>query len=454
LDLEARTIRKVMWRLMPFLMLCYFVAYLDRVNVGFAALRMNKDLALTQTAFGFGAGIFFIAYFFFEVPSNILLERFGARKWIARIMFSWGVVAAAMAFIPQISHATGIDTTTTFVTLRVLLGVAEAGFFPGMIFFLTIWFPALYRARMIGLFMAAIPLSTVIGGPLSGGLLYLEGFGLTGWQWMYLIEAIPALILSFVVLAYLTDRPDQARWLAADERAWLIERHAVENRLRVKAQHFTILQALGNTRVILLAFIYFGINAATYGIGFFLPQIVSGFGLGYAWTGVVTTFPYILGVLGMVFWGRHSDKTKERREHVALAILMAGLCIAGSTVVDNPVGKMILFSIAGFGIYGAQPCFWAMPTTFLSGAAAAAGIAAVNSLGNLSGFFGPYVMGRIKDSTGSYTIGLLAIAAILGFAMLVALSITHDRQLESPAEAEAVEAAAVSVSRTPVRKVS
>ena len=438
MDVEARTIKRVTWRLMPFLMLCYFVAYLDRVNVGFAALRMNQDLGLTETVFGFGAGIFFIAYFFFEVPSNILLERFGARRWIARIMFSWGLIAGAMAFIPQISHALGIGTTTTFITLRVLLGVAEAGFFPGMIFFLTIWFPARYRARMIGMFMAAIPLSTVIGGPLSGGLLYLDGFGLSGWQWMYLIEAIPALVLSFVVLGYLTDRPDQARWLADDERTWLVERHATENRVRLAARRFTVLQAIGNTRVILLAFIYFGINAATYGLGFFLPQIVRAFGLSYGMTGIVTTFPYILGVVGMVFWGRHSDKAGERREHVGLALLIAALCVGGSTVVDSPVGKMILLTIAGFGIFGAQPCFWALPTTFLSGPAAAAGIAAVNSLGNLSGFFGPYVMGRIKDATGTYTIGLLAIAVMLGFAMLVGLSLTHDRQLESPdAEREA-----------------
>jgi MFS family permease len=432
MDIEARTIKRVTWRLMPFLMLCYFVAYLDRVNVGFGALQMNKDLGLTETVFGFGAGIFFIAYFFFEVPSNLLLAKFGARRWIARIMFTWGLVAGAMAFIPQISHITGLSTTTTFVTLRVLLGIAEAGFFPGMIFFITIWFPALYRGRMIGLFMAAIPLSTVIGGPISGALLYIHAFGLVGWQWMYFIEAVPALILAFVVLGYLTDRPEQATWLADDERAWLIARHAGENQLREKARHFTILQALTDTRVVLLAFIYFGINAATYGIGFFLPQIVKGFGLTDLWTGIVVTFPYILGVLGMVYWGRHSDRTGERREHVGLAILIAGLCIAGSTVVDNPYGKMILFSLAGFGIYGAQPCFWALPTTFLSGPAAAAGIAAVNSLGNLSGFFGPYVMGRIKDATGSYTIGLLAIGTILGFAMLVGLSLAHDRELEAP----------------------
>lgn len=431
MDVEARTIKRVTWRLMPFLMLCYFVAYLDRVNVGFAALRMNADLGLTETVFGFGAGIFFVAYFFFELPSNLALERFGARKWIARIMFSWGIIAAAMAFIPQISSAVGVSTTTTFITLRVLLGIAEAGFFPGMIFFLTIWFPALYRGRMIGLFMAAIPLSTVIGGPISGGLLYLTGFGLSGWQWMYLVEAVPALILSFVVLAYLTDRPEEAKWLPADEKAWLVGRHKVENEVRVSAQPFTVMQAISNTRVLLIAFIYFGINAATYGLGFFLPQIVRDFGLSYGWTGIVTTCPYILGVFGMIYWGRHSDRSGERREHVGLALLIAGLCIAGSTLVDSPVGKMILLTLAGFGIFGAQPCMWALPTTFLSGRAAAAGIAVVNSLGNLSGFFGPYAMGRIKDATGTYTIGLLAISVLLGLAMVVGLSLTHDRQLEA-----------------------
>jgi MFS transporter, ACS family, tartrate transporter len=432
MDLEARTIGRVTKRLMPFLILCYFVAYLDRVNVGFAALSMNKDLGFTATVFGFGAGIFFIAYFFFEVPSNLLLNRFGARRWIARIMFSWGIVASAEAFIPQIAHATGLSPATVFITLRVLLGVAEAGFFPGIIFYLTIWFPALYRARMVGMFMAAIPLSTVIGGPISAMLLYVHGFGLANWQWLYLLEAIPALLLSFVVLIYLTDRPSDAKWLSADERAWLVERHATETRIREKANHFSWLQAITNTRVVLLSFIYFGVNAAVYGLSFFMPQIVHSFGLSFGLTGLVTTLPYIAGVIGMVFWSRHSDRTHERREHVGLALLIAGLCIAGTTVVDNPVGKMILFTIAGFGMFGSQPCFWALPATFLSGPAAAAGLAAVNSLGNLSGFFGPYVMGKVKDATGSYTIALLAISVILGFAMLVALSLQHDHKLENP----------------------
>ncbi len=453
MDLEARTIGRVTKRLMPFLILCYFVAYLDRVNVGFAALSMNKDLGFTATVFGFGAGIFFIAYFFFEVPSNLLLDRVGARRWIARIMFTWGLVAGAEAFIPQIAHATGLSPATVFITLRVLLGIAEAGFFPGIIFYLTIWFPALYRARMIGMFMAAIPLSTVIGGPISAMLLYVHGFGLANWQWLYLIEAIPALLLSFVVLNYLTDRPNDAKWLKADERAWLVERHATETRIREKANRFSALQAITNTRVILLAFIYFGINAAVYGLSFFMPQIVHDFGLSFALTGLVTTLPYIAGVIGMVFWSRHSDRTHERREHVGMALLIAGLCIAGTTVVDNPIGKMILFTVAGFGMFGAQPCFWALPATFLSGPAAAAGLAMVNSLGNLSGFFGPYVMGRVKDATGSYTIALLAISVILGFAMLVALSLHHDQKLENPALHEEEEAP-VSLRRPTARELA
>jgi MFS family permease len=313
----------------------------------------------------------------------------------------------------------------------VLLGVAEAGFFPGIIFFLTIWFPARYRGRMIGYFMAAIPLSTVIGGPISGALLNITGLGLSGWQWMFLIEALPAILLSVVVLFYLTDRAADANWLAPDERAWLVERLASERAKRERAKRFGILEAISNTRVLLLAFVYFGINGTNYGLSFFLPQIVRGFGLSYTATGFVTALPYVAGTIGMIYWGRHSDRVGERREHVAIAALIAGLGIAGSTLVADPVGKMLLLTFAGFGIFGVLPVFWTLPTNFLAGAAAASGIAAVNSLGNLSGFFGPYVMGKIKDSTGSYTIGLLAIACVVGFAMLVALSLSHDQQLEN-----------------------
>ncbi len=431
MDLETRTIARVTTRLVPFLIVCYFVAYLDRVNVGFAALTMNKDLGLTAQAYGIGAGIFFLSYFLFEVPSNLFLERFGARKWIARIMFSWGLLSGLTAFIPQIATATGQSTTTVFYVIRILLGIAEAGFFPGIIFYLTLWFPAVYRGRIIGYFMAAIPLSSVIGSPISGQLLNLNGLvGLTGWQWLFIIESVPALILSVVVFFYLTDRPADAKWLAPDQRAWLAQRLDAEFKARVASKHFSVLQALGDTRVLLLAFVYFGAVAANYSLGFFLPQIVRDFGLSFGWTGVVTAIPYAVGTIGMVYWGRHSDRTGERREHVALAALVAGAGIAASTVIDDPTGKMIALSIAGFGIFAVLPVFWTLPTNFLSGTAAAGGIAIINSIGNLSGFVGPFVMGKMKDATGSYAVGLLAVAGTVFLAMLVALSLPHEAKLE------------------------
>ena len=431
MDLETRTIARVTKRLVPFLIVCYFVAYLDRVNVGFAALTMNKDLGLTSQAYGIGAGIFFLSYFIFEVPSNLFLERFGARKWIARIMLSWGLLSGCTAFIPQISAATGQSTTTVFYVIRVLLGVAEAGFFPGIIFYLTLWFPAAYRGRIIGYFMAAIPLSSVIGSPVSGQLLNLDGWmGLAGWQWLFIIEAVPALVLSVVVFFYLTDRPADAKWLPSEQRAWLARRLDDEHRQRVAAKHFSVLEALGNTRVLLLSFVYFGAVASNYSLGFFLPQIVRDFGLSFGWTGVVAAIPYVAGTLGMVYWGRHSDRTGERREHTALAALVAGAGIAASTLIDDPTGKMIALSIAGFGVFAVLPVFWTLPTTFLSGTAAAGGIAIINSIGNLSGFAGPFVMGKMKDATGSYTVGLLAVSATVFLAMLIALSLPHEAKLE------------------------
>jgi D-galactonate transporter len=433
---ENRTIAKVLWRLVPFLIICYFVAYLDRVNVSFAALTMNKALGLDAASFGLGAGVFFLAYFVFEVPSNLLLERFGARKWIARIMLTWGLLSGLMAFIPQIATATGSSTTSVFYAIRIFLGAAEAGFFPGIIFYLTLWFPAVYRARIIGYFMAAIPLSSVIGSPVSGMLLNLDGAaGLAGWQWLFIMEAVPALLLAVVVFFYLTDRPAEARWLTQEERAWLTERLDAEQRLREAAKSFTVWQALGDTRVLLLACVYFGVVAANYGLSFFLPQIVRDFGLGFTATGFVTAIPYVIGTAGMVWWGRKSDRVRERKEHLGLAALIAGAGIAASTLIADPTGKMIALSCAGFGIFAALPVFWTLPTTFLSGAAAAGGIAIINSIGNLAGFVGPYVMGTIKDSTGRFTIGLLAIAALVILAMLIALSLPHESELETLPEA-------------------
>lgn len=436
--LEIRTIARVSKRLVPFLIICYFVAYLDRVNVGFAALTMNQDLGLSQTAFGFGAGIFFIAYFIFEVPSNLLLERFGARKWIARIMLSWGILSGAMAFIPNIARATGLGNEHTFYLLRVLLGAAEAGFFPGIIFYLTLWFPTEYRARIVGYFMAAIPLSTVIGAPISGALLYLHGgLGLAGWQWLFVIEAVPAIILAGVVFFYLTDRPADATWLATDERNWLAERLEVERRHRETLHSYTVTQALVNPRVIGLSLVYFGAVATNYGLSFFLPQIVKAFGLNTFLTTIVSAAPYVVGLVAMVWWGRRSDRHVERRFHAAFPLFLAAAGIAVSTALDDPTLKMLSFCVAGFGIFACLPVFWTLPTAFLSGAAAAAGIAVINSIGNLAGFAGPFAMGWIKDHTGSYAGGLLLLAALGIIAMGIVLMLGHDDALErAPASAE------------------
>jgi MFS transporter, ACS family, tartrate transporter len=426
-EVEIRTLAKVSKRLVPFLIICYFVAYLDRVNVSFAALTMNQDLGLSQTAFGFGAGIFFVAYFIFEVPSNLLLERFGARKWIARIMLSWGILSGAMAFIPDIARLTGIGNENAFYLLRVLLGIAEAGFFPGIIFYLTLWFPTEYRARIVGYFMAAIPLSTVIGGPISGLLLYLHGgLGFAGWQWLFIIEAVPAIILAGVVFFYLTDRPADATWLMPEERSWLVERLALEQRQRQAVRDYSVVEALVNPRVLGLSLVYFGAVAMNYGLSFFLPQIVKAFGLNTFLTTLVSTAPYAVGVIGMVWWGRRSDRVSERRIHTAIPLFVAAAGIAVSIALDDPTLKMIALSVAGFGIFACLPVFWTLPTAFLSGAAAAAGIAVINSIGNLAGFAGPFAMGWIKDHTGSYTGGLLLLAALGFIAMGAALMLGRD----------------------------
>jgi MFS transporter, ACS family, tartrate transporter len=421
-SVEERTIAKVSARLVPFLVVCYLAAYLDRVNVSFAALTMNADLGLSAAAYGFGAGIFFLAYFFFEVPSNLLMARFGARRWIARIMFSWGLVSGATAFV---------GGATSFYVIRVLLGIAESGFFPGIIFFLTLWFPAVYRARIIGYFMAAIPLATVIGAPISGLLLGMDGIlGLKGWQWLFITEALPSLILAVVAFYYLTDGPADATWLEADERAWLVSRLAQEKRLRQVTHDYSVVQALLKPKVLALSVVYFGMVASNYGLSFFLPQIVKAFGLSNALTGVVSALPYVVGSVSIVLWSRRSDRHVERTYHTAIPILVAAIGIGMSTVFDDPTMKMVALSVAGFGIFAGLPVFWTLPTVFLSGAAAAAGIAMINSIGNLAGFAGPYAMGWIKDATGSYTGGLLSLSMLCVISAIVVVLLGHDASLE------------------------
>ena len=436
-SLEARTIRKVSARLIPFLMICYFIAYLDRVNVGFAALTMNKSLGLTATMFGLGSGIFFLTYFVFEVPSNLALDRFGARTWIARIMLSWGILSGLTAFIPQIAQATGLGNATTFYIVRLLLGAAEAGFFPGIIFFLTLWYPSAYRGRIISAFMAAIPLSSAIGSPISGMILGMDGiWGLEGWQWLFIIEAAPAIVLAVATYLYLTDRPADASWLEPDERAWLIDRLEIERRQREAVHQISVWQALYNPRVWALAFVYFGLVACVYGVAFWLPQIIKAFGLSNLATGWVTAIPYAIGAAFMVWFGYNSDSTGERKGHTAIGLLIAAAGIAASTLTSDPTLTIVAFTIGACGVFGSLPVFWTLPTAVLSGSAAAAGIAVINSIGNLAGFAGPYAMGWMKDATGSLTAGLLLIAGLAVIAMAIVLALGHNASLErAPAPA-------------------
>src|SRR6201985_2358267 len=432
-ELEKRVIGKVMRRLIPFLILCYFVAYLDRVNVGFAKLHMNQALGFSEAAFGLGAGLFFIAYFLFEVPSNLFLERVAARVWIAPIMISWGIVSGAFAFIPQISGATGLSYETVFYTLRLVLGACEAGFFPGIIFYLTLWFPAVYRARVISLFMLAIPISSIIGSPISGLLLGVTGWGLAGWQWLFILEALPSVIVGIGVLVYLTDLPRQARWLQPDEIAWLENVQATEKRNKEKVEHLSMGQALTDPRIFLCALVYFCLNAASYGVAFFLPTIIKNFGVSDTQTGLLAALPFVFGAIGMVLLGRHSDKTMERKGHVAVALLMGAVGVGLAGLISSPVVVMALLCFAQIGISAVPPMFWPLPASFLTGASAAAGIAAINSLGNLSGFAGPYAMGYLKDLTGSFTVGLLLLAgcAVIGATVVVSLRIDAKREQSS-----------------------
>jgi D-galactonate transporter len=412
--LRSRVLRKVALRLVPYLGLLYFINYLDRVNIGFAAPNgMAKELQLTSTAFGFASGIFFVGYLLLEVPSNLALHRFGARRWIARIMVTWGVLATATAFVPN---------GTVLIVLRFLLGVAEAGFFPGIILYLTYWFPASERARVVALFMAAVPISSAIGATLSS-LLIQAG----GWRAMFLVEGIPALVLSVVTWFFLTDRPADARWLTAQERDWLTAELAAEQARTEAEHHWPLRRALTHPRILALAFIYFGIAYGLYALGFFLPTIVAGFEqqfgtkLSVVERGLVTAIPYVVGAVVMVLWARHGDRTGERTWHVALPMLLGGVAIPIALYLGNPITAMVAVSICAAGVCAALPTFWALPSSFLTGAAAAGGIALINSLGNISGFAAPYVTGWLRDFTGSQRAGLWVVGICMVTAAMVVL---------------------------------
>jgi ACS family tartrate transporter-like MFS transporter len=403
-EVEISTIRAISWRLIPFLVLAYFFSYLDRVNLGFAALTMNTELKFSPIVFAWGAGIFFIGYFLFEVPSNLALEKFGASRWIARIMVTWGIISASMALVSGV---------WSFYTLRFLLGVAEAGFFPGIILYLTYWYPAQYRARFLAAFAIAVPVSTVIGAPISGLLLGLNGaMGLTGWQWLFIIEGIPSVLLGIVTWFYLTDRPAKAKWLNADQKAWLSAKLESETAAKQAAVHLTLGQALRSPKVLTLSLIYFGFVGALYGMQFWLPQIVKAFGFSNAQTGFVTAVPYLFGTIAMILWARHSDATRERVMHVGLPLLLTALALAACGYIDNPSLTMVALIVAAIGVFCTFAVFWTLPTAWLSGTAAAGAIALINSIGNLAGFGGPYLIGWVKEATGSTSTGLLVLAVL------------------------------------------
>lgn len=387
--LTASATTKVRRRLLPFLIACYLAAYLDRVNIGFAALEMNADLGIGPEAFGFTAGIFFLGYCLFEVPSNVILERVGARLWIARIMITWGLISGAMAFVTD---------ATSLAVARFLLGVAEAGFFPGIIFYLTRWAPQAERARVISIFMAAVPLAIVIGAPLSGWILdaFRDVAPLKSWQWLFVIEAVPAVLLGIAAIWFLTDKPEDADWLSAGERQALSQTLELERAAAEANRAYTLRDALTDPRVIALGVVYFGVAGGLYGLTFWMPQIVKAFGAGNTMTGVATAIPSLISALAMIAWGRRSDRTGERVWHIAFPCFAAGGALIAGAATSEPALAMLAMTIAAAGIFAALPTFWTLPTAMLTGAAAAAGIALINSIGNIGGFVGPFVIGWIK----------------------------------------------------------
>ncbi|MDM1271138.1 MFS transporter [Acinetobacter indicus] len=413
MEIEKRTLKKITWRIVPFIMILYLIAYIDRVNIGFAALTMKEDLGFTASVLGFGAGIFFLGYFLFEVPSNVILHKVGARIWIARVMLTWGLIAGGMAFV---------DSTTSFYVMRFLLGVAEAGFFPGIILYLSYWFPARHRAGVIAMFMAAAPIAVAIGSPISAALLQMDGiWGFAGWQWMFVIEAIPAVILGIVVFFYMTDRPEKAKWLKEDERNWLVKTMQDEDVGKNSNQHHSILRGLLNPRVLALALVYFGTSAGLYTLSIWAPQIIKDLGVSSMTVGLVNAIPPIISVVAMVLWSRHSDRTGERTWHVAIACMLAAIGLVIAATTHNMVGLIAALTIVNVGISCSKPPLWSMPTLFLSGTAAATGIATINSIGNLGGFAGPVIIGWIKDQTGSYAGGLYFVAGLLVLSTVLTL---------------------------------
>jgi len=411
-DIERRTLRKIERRLIYFCMLLFILNYVDRLNVGFAALQMNKDLNFSPTVYGIGAGIFFFGYFFFEIPSNLILERVGARVWLARIAITWGIISAATAFVYD---------AKSFYIVRFLLGFAEAGLLPGIMLYFSYWFPARERAKALALFMTATAISNIVGAPLSSWLIGFDGaFGLRGWQLMFVLEGIPSVLIGIVALFYLVDRPGQATWLSEDEKAWLHRELAAEAAAKEQASgQMTLRRGLTDPRVLLITLLCFFLVSGNFGVVFWMPQIIKALGdLTIMQVGLLTMLPYAAAVVAMVWWGRRSDRTGDRKWHLAIAALVGAVGLAASAVPGNPVLSFIALCVAAAGIWSMFGVFWALPADFLSGTAAAGGFALINSFGALGGFLGPFLVGFVREHTGSFTGSLLVLA---GFTLMAAV---------------------------------
>lgn len=410
---EHAIVRKVTLRIIPFVFLLYIVSYLDRANIGYAALEMNKDLALTSEAFGFISGIFFIGYFLFEVPSNIMLNKFGARVWIARILVTWGLIAASTAFA---------QSANQLYVLRFLLGVAEAGFFPGVIVYLTYWFRSRELATTVALFTAAIPVSYIIGAPLSTWIMdNIKWFDWSGWRWMLFLEGIPAVFLGIACYFFLTDKPEQAKWLKPEEKAWLLAELERDRQSRKNVKSLGVLKTMINPKVLYLAFIYFVYQCGSLGVGYWMPQIIKGFSSSLTHTeiGLIAMLPYIVATAAMVLWSRSSDRRNERKLHSAIPLLVAALGLVGAGMLGSPVLSMAMICVALSGLYSFKSPFWALPTLFLDRTTAAVSIAVINSIGNLGGFVGPSMIGVVKGNSQSAATGLVFLSVLLAIAFLM-----------------------------------
>jgi ACS family tartrate transporter-like MFS transporter len=419
--LESAVVSRLMWRLMPFLFLLYMVAYLDRINVSFGVLQMRSQLGLSDLAYGRGAGMFFAGYFFFQLPSNLVVEKVGVRRWISALMVVWGLISCLMIFIRG---------PVSFWVMRFLLGAAEAGFFPGMILYMKRWFPARGRARAVAWFMTANPIAGIVGSPISGALLGVQGAGLAGWQWMFLIEGMPAILLGAIVFWTLTDAPEQATWLGAEGKAWLLDMLARERQQTSGQRQGSVWEAVFSPRIWLLSLVYFGVSTTMYGVTLWLPSVIHALSrLSYLETGIVASIPFIVTAVAMVVVGMHSDREGERRWHTAVPAFTAAAALVVAGYSSSP---LLVVAGIGLGLVGGESMvgpFWAMATASMTGLSAAAGIAVINSLGNLGGYFGPDIVGVFRNANGGFRDGLLAIAATVALSGATALFVGQWKEL-------------------------